>query len=244
MNLVQRPKPIANQVTEILTDRIRTHEYAPGSRLPSESDLAIELRVSRATIRSALAKMAGEGLVVRRQGDGTYVNENIVQVPTRMGGMWDFLRLIEHSGHQPTTTLLSSKERSSTQVESDALRIDLGEPVLALRRLFCADGDPVILVESVIPVGLILYPVERETGALPINELLRQHCDQTIAYTIVDIHAEIPERAVRRLLQLEGEIPLLRLQQVFFNHSNLPILYSTSCYNDKILSLRLVHTWS
>ncbi len=243
MMQVQRPKPIANQVTEILTDRIRMQQYEPGSRLPSEDDLAKELRVSRATIRSALARMAGEGLVVRRQGDGTYVNENIVEVPTRMGGMWDFLRLIEQSGCTASTTLLSKKIRLASVVEANALNILVDSTVLALRRLFYADGKPVILAESVIPADLILQPLGPEDGILPIKDLLSQNCDQTIAYTIVDIHAELPNEAIRHLMQFNGGAPILRLQQVFFNRNNLPLLYSVSNYNDSVLGMRLVHTW-
>ena len=46
---------------------------APGTRLPTESDLAEHYRVSRATVRKALTRLKDDQLVVSRQGDGNYV---------------------------------------------------------------------------------------------------------------------------------------------------------------------------
>ncbi len=48
--LIQRPKPIVNQVADILRERIRRQTYLPGDRLPSESDLAQELGPRLATV--------------------------------------------------------------------------------------------------------------------------------------------------------------------------------------------------
>ncbi len=49
-------------------------------RIPSESDLADELGVSRTTIRDALSRLEIEGTVYRRQGSGTFVNEPGLQI--------------------------------------------------------------------------------------------------------------------------------------------------------------------
>ncbi len=87
---IERRLPITSQVNAILLERIRTQEYAPGSRLPSESELAGELGVSRASVRSALGRMAGEGLLIRKQGDGTYVNLHIDAHPHPHGRNVEF----------------------------------------------------------------------------------------------------------------------------------------------------------
>src|ERR1700759_5694225 len=62
-----------------LADRIRAeiHEGSrrPGSQLPTESEFQAAYGGSRTTVRSALAVLAGEGLVVTRKGFGSYVQE-------------------------------------------------------------------------------------------------------------------------------------------------------------------------
>src|SRR5699024_10451887 len=54
---------------------IRLGEFSPGAQLPSETDLGRRYQVSRMTVRQALNLLASEGLVTRKQGSGTYVNE-------------------------------------------------------------------------------------------------------------------------------------------------------------------------
>lgn len=67
-------RPLAERLETILRGRILVGTYAPGGRLPSESELAAEFGVSRATVRTVLARLAAQGLILRRHGEGTYVN--------------------------------------------------------------------------------------------------------------------------------------------------------------------------
>ncbi len=244
--LVERPQPIARQVTNIIGERIRGQDYSPGERLPSESDLADELGVSRATVRSALAKLAAEGLVLRKQGDGTYINKHIIDVPTRMGAMWDFIRLIENSGYTASTKLLGSDVRPATEKESASLTVAVGSPIVVLNRRFTANDKPVILASSAIPTALFHEqdnPLKQDEGELPLRELLWHKCRQNIAYATIDIESVIPGEDTKHVLGHNGGLTLLKLEQVFYNNDNLPILYSESFYDDKTLGLRLVQTW-
>lgn len=72
--VIERPLTIVEQASQILRKRIREGVYAPGERLPSEDELAEEMGISRTTLRAAMSALVAEGLVVRRQGAGTYVN--------------------------------------------------------------------------------------------------------------------------------------------------------------------------
>ncbi len=101
MTIIERQKPIAEQVHDILRERIVQRVYAVDQRLPSEESLSTELNVSRATLRTALASLAAEGLVTRRHGDGTYINKHVIEINTRFEGIWEFTQLIENSGRTP-----------------------------------------------------------------------------------------------------------------------------------------------
>jgi GntR family transcriptional repressor for pyruvate dehydrogenase complex len=67
----RRPRTIANR----LEQAILSGEFRPKERLPAERTLAERWKVSRATVREAIAELATRGLLVRRQGDGTYLND-------------------------------------------------------------------------------------------------------------------------------------------------------------------------
>jgi DNA-binding FadR family transcriptional regulator len=61
------------QIAEQLRAAIAAGEFAPGARLPPERDLAVQLAVSRPSVREALIALEVEGLVEVRMGSGVYV---------------------------------------------------------------------------------------------------------------------------------------------------------------------------
>jgi GntR family uxuAB operon transcriptional repressor len=58
---------------EAIADNIRAGRWKPGDRLPTERELAGQFKISRNTVRVALAGFKSEGLLVQRVGSGTYV---------------------------------------------------------------------------------------------------------------------------------------------------------------------------
>ena len=68
-------------ITRQIADQIRSHSasgtLAPGDRLPSVRQLAKELAVNQNTILRVYERLTSEGLLERRQGDGTYVADSL-----------------------------------------------------------------------------------------------------------------------------------------------------------------------
>jgi GntR family transcriptional regulator, transcriptional repressor for pyruvate dehydrogenase complex len=70
--------PTLNRVEEVareLVGRIRSGEWQPDTRLPSEQSMADQFGVSRTVIREAIARLKNEGLVATRQGSGAFVRD-------------------------------------------------------------------------------------------------------------------------------------------------------------------------
>lgn len=61
------------QVSEGLRSDIRTGRFAAGSKLPSHAEVASEYGVSVGTVKRAFAELQSAGLIVTRQGQGSYV---------------------------------------------------------------------------------------------------------------------------------------------------------------------------
>lgn len=68
-----RNVPLSTQIADQLRERIAGGELPVGSRLPTESELAAELGVSRNSVREATRSLVHSGLLSSRPGDGTYV---------------------------------------------------------------------------------------------------------------------------------------------------------------------------
>lgn len=66
-------RSLVEQAVEQLRERIARGAWAVGQRLPTEPELAMELGISRNTVREAMRVLAFSGLVEVRQGDGSYL---------------------------------------------------------------------------------------------------------------------------------------------------------------------------
>ena len=77
--LLNRPalsaRPLFQQIRDHFLELIASGEWAPGRLIGSEIELASQLGVSVGTVRKALDSLETDGLVTRRQGRGTQVND-------------------------------------------------------------------------------------------------------------------------------------------------------------------------
>ncbi|WP_420628016.1 GntR family transcriptional regulator [Candidatus Leptofilum sp.] len=231
------------QVEVALRDRIRRRVYLPGEQLPTELSLTAEFGVSRATVRTVLTRLASEGLIIRRQGAGTYVNQRVGEVNT-LGGLLDYGRLISESGHKPTIQPISMLQRGATADEASWLNLELGEPVLVLVRLFLADERPFILATNLIPQALFTRETDFYDGRLSLHSFLQEYCQQTIAYAIYEISPVLAEdEKTTQLLACQPGQPLLQFATTFYNQDDHPIVWGYSTYDDTVVKLRFMQSW-
>ena len=123
------------------TLRERIHDLAPGDPLPSDTALCDEFGVSRMTARNAMQRLADEGLVVRVPGRGTFVGEATAH--RRADRLMTFSHEMSRLGRVATSRVLALEIRPSTPDEAAALGIVASEPVVVVRRVRLADGEPI-----------------------------------------------------------------------------------------------------
>jgi GntR family transcriptional regulator of arabinose operon len=73
MILQSAKKPKHERISQDLLMEIQSGKFSPGQRLPTELELTRHYGLSRESVRKALSKLQADGLVVKRQGSGTYV---------------------------------------------------------------------------------------------------------------------------------------------------------------------------
>jgi GntR family transcriptional regulator len=76
----QSPIPLYRQLADLLQEQIRISNVAPGSRIPSEHQLAAEHGIGRPTVRQAIDQLVRKGLLTRRRGAGTFVRDRQPEV--------------------------------------------------------------------------------------------------------------------------------------------------------------------
>ncbi len=140
------------RIARELRARIENGPYADGFRMPTEAELCDEFRVSRITVRQALALLERERLVSRERGRGTFARRRLVR---DLKPLYSFTEDMRRAGREPTSVLLSSGEAEADGDEIERLALDSGARVHRLVRLRIADGIPVLLERTALPAALV-----------------------------------------------------------------------------------------
>ena len=228
----------------MILSRIRYGVYRPGDQLPSESDLASEFSVSRASVRTALARIESQGQVMRRHGEGTFVSRRAPAAQPYIAESWDMQSIIEAAGLQPRIEALAAVERIATDDEARELGMQPSGRVFEFTRLFSGDRQPVIHTNDVVPPYLFGGPVGEIDGSVLISDIVRQCCGLDIAYVESRTSATNAPEAVARRLQVDRGAALLQLDDVFFSVGDeIPVVLSQVFVNTEKVPIHLIRQW-
>lgn len=138
--------PLYQQVASDLREAIVNDVYHVGARIPTEPELSHLYGVSRITVRKAIALLVEEGLLIKRQGKGTFVRE-AQAAPTlhddRRTALIGFSASCRKNGLEPASKLL---RREVVDVPQDARGFfGEGARVIAIDRVCTADGVPIMI---------------------------------------------------------------------------------------------------
>lgn len=106
------PKPLYQQLKDILVDAIDSEKWKANEKIPSENELSSIYGLSRMTVRSVLTDLVKEGLLYRVQGKGTFVAEKIVTVSPSYIGIREQL---EKMGYEVETRIVECQEERSSE---------------------------------------------------------------------------------------------------------------------------------
>ena len=145
-------RPLYLQIKALLERSLEIREWAPGSAIPSEIELAGRFGVSQGTVRKAINALAADNLVVRRQGKGTFVATHTEE----QASSFRFLRICHNDGHYeyPGSRLIDLRRGKAGAEVARQLDLKPGDPVLILRRVLEWGGESVVLDEITLPAAL------------------------------------------------------------------------------------------
>jgi GntR family transcriptional regulator len=165
-------RPLYLQLRDALAERIAGGEWKPNAAIPNESDLAREFGVSAGTMRKALDLMEAERLLTRRQGRGTFVND---QSSDELAARFSNVRGADGKRVCGQVKSAEISEGAATDVECARLRLRPGESVYRIRRIRHHKGQ-IFLVEDVsLPASLFPGLSEKKTVADRIIVLAQEY---------------------------------------------------------------------
>ena len=171
--------PLYQQLQRALRQAIESRVLGPDDALPPERDLAVDFSVSRITVRKAIDGLVSEGLLVRRQGSGTFV---CARVEKNFSKLTSFSEDMRARGRNPRSVWLRKSAGTVTPEEALTLRASPGTPVYRFHRIRFADDAPMALeyatiladcLPSLEAVESSLYDALERAGNRPVRALQR-----------------------------------------------------------------------
>lgn len=218
-------RPLYAKARETLLERIRSGAWKPGQAIPNEFEIAAELGVSQGTARKALDALAGAGLLVRRQGRGTFVVEH-----TPDDVLFRFFHLYRDDGRpvRPDSTGASCVRRAGTARELAALALEVGAAVLHIERVRTREGQPFIAESIVLPGELFAGLGDGAPIPNTLYDLFQKTFGVLVGRADERITAVVARPQDAGVLGVAEGMPLLHIARITFDIDNRPIELRTS----------------
>jgi len=142
--------PLYHQLADILLSGIRTGDYPPDSRIPSEHALAVSYGIGRPTVRQAIDLLVRKRMLVRKRGSGTYVltRQKEIDLFSLAGTTSAF--------HREGTSVISHilKKIRLAAIGSDSENPFSGQSAYFLSRLTRVEAAPVLIEDIYLHAGI------------------------------------------------------------------------------------------
>lgn len=243
----ESPVPLYHQLADVLLGRIERGEYALGSRIPSEPELARRFGIGRPTVRQATDQLIRKRCLERRRGAGTFVTEPPEQVDlfTLAGTMASFKK----QGIQVKTGLLQRPRRTKIEADPETPASQnpfLGREAYFMSRISKVRNTPVLLEEIYLEPESFPGLSRLALAGRSLSELAESHFHlrATAADQSFRIHLPSVERA--ELLGVSEEEPILLVQRrLHFGDARDVIYAELYCRTDQLVfSQTLEGNWN
>ena len=202
--------PLYQQIKDQILRDITSGKFSVNTRLPTEDEMSEQYGVSRITIRRAIGDLVEQGVVVKRQGKGTFVKTPLMQKDFTAAAR-SFTELCQANGTEAGAIVLEASVSEPTDPDVlEALALEKGEKAVRILRLRTADGKPLVIEDDYFPIQYTYL-----LGVDLVNQSLYQYLKEERHINI--IAGKMTLRLVRansktaKLLRVPRNTPLLHL---------------------------------
>jgi len=204
-----------------------TGVMAPGMAVPPERELAERYGTSRTTVRQALAELAVEGRLLRKQGKGTFVAKPKVAQVLELTSYTEDMRA---HGLQPRTLMLDTGYIAAEEELAGFLGIRPGGRALRIHRLRLADGEPMSIDASYLSARRFPGLRKNLQKSSSLYETLAAVYGVELAEAEETIETVLAGPEDARLLGVDVGLPLLLVSRHSFDSAGAPVEWARSWY--------------
>lgn len=220
--------PLYYQIQRALMGKILSGELTEGDLLASEEELARTYSVSRMTARQALHGLKARGYAHSEKGRGTFVTSP--KLEKNIMHLRGFTEDMKQRGMQPSSRLLEQTVVKAEEELAEQLKIEAGAAVMRLRRLRLADGMPMALEVSQIPLQRFPRLERINFAKQSLYHTLRESYGVRVAWADEVIEALHATREESELLTIPRRASVLSISRVIITTEQTPIEVACSRY--------------
>lgn len=212
--------PLYLQLKEILKERIE-HYMEPGDAIPVEIEIEKEYGVSRMTVRKAIDELVDEGMVVKQQGKGTFVQQS--KITQDAGTIFSWTEEMRNKGKSTETREMEVREVTPSRKLAEALRLHKNERTVCLKRVRYTEGEPLAIMINYLRLQYV--PGLLENGLQ--SESLYEDLEQIYRVKLVEADETISAREATDLEALTLHIPpgsaVLHIVRTSYMANGMPV---------------------
>ncbi|MCX7623600.1 MAG: GntR family transcriptional regulator [Thermomicrobium sp.] len=217
--------PKYRQLQHVLEEMIAA--LRPGEAIPPERELEQRFGVSRVTVRQALHQLVLAGRLERGQGKGTFVARPKLEQGL---ALTSFSEEMLQRGMRPGSRMLGVRTVAATTDLAGFLDCQVGQPLIELRRLRLADGEPMALETVYLSAERFPSLLEADLTDRSLYAWLSERYGVELAHARQTIEATVLGPDEARLLEVPVGTPAFRLERVSYDRRDVPIELVRSLY--------------
>lgn len=203
------PLPLYHQLAKILLTRIRSGEYPPGGRIPSEHQLAAAYDIGRPTARQAVEVLVRRHWLERRRGSGTYVLEKKREV-----GLFSLDGT--HASFQreglpvSTDVLLPMQRKPVDPAEGNPFS---GKKAYTFSRLIRVESAPALVEDMYFDTGIFAGIDTIDLQGRSLSEIVEERYYLRPVRAKQNFRIGYPDLRIAAALEVDRSVPVLTVQR-------------------------------
>jgi len=226
---------------EQIVDRLRhqlQHDVEPGGQVPTEESLTQLYGVSRSTVRKAIDRLVDEGLLVRRQGKGTFVARPMPQIVHSIDRLAPFMETFRKVGADIRIDVTRFEWLDEPELPAELAEWE--RPVLCYERRYLSRGIPHAITRIHVPLAIGNRITRDEVDRRAIYDLLQKKLRIELAQAQFLVSCRPPSAASAASLQVSQSSYLLVLDRITRDRAGRPVEMTTHLLRPDVYQLSVV----
>jgi GntR family transcriptional regulator len=233
--------PYYRQIQDQVEAMIKTGRLRPGQTLCSEGACALQLGISKMTVRQAFQALRAEGLLIIEKGKRPIVSTGRLQKDFhRLRG---FTEEMSRRGLKPSSKLLQIEKVAPDAATANLLNLLHQEEVYRIRRLRFANKDVVGLETAILPARLCPDLEKQDLENQSLYALMTNKYSVGVEWSEEELEAVPAQKEEAKLLQVNVGFPLFSMRRIAYGKDDAPVEFTHSLfrgdrYSAKVTSRR------